>query len=756
MEVAQLYASLKLDSSQYNAGITGAKRGMNETGKAADDAQKSMSGLEGSLGRIGGLMAAAFSFEALRRGAGTLIKTANDMEQYRMRLRAVIETQQEADATFLRIKDWAAINPVNTDEAVESFVLLKAAAVDNTEGAIKAIGNLAKVMGRDMRDVSMALVGFNTMQMRRLGILVDQQGAKATIQIGKLRREVDKDIGVMRQNLIEMIEESYGRGMEMSKGTYQGILDTIGGQISNFKLDLAGLDDDSPFRNIINYLNELSTSFDKWMQSAEYKEFIKNFQDIAVALLEASKSILSFSADMVSSDIGTQLLKWGVGLKVATWGFGKLVGMGKGLAGALGAAGAKGMEFIKFLTLVPKHGGKALVGVHPMLLKLFGGGALTAVGASAALYSSMDKSAAGSETLSERRGLGTNDWGKSFEIQTARAKKVIQDAKKVLTPEVKALMDGINKEIAPYLAEQGDDIGKLAVKEAEKIAGEKIAAREAALKKEEELSKANRPISEKILDPVNEAIRMAIPKFDQASDMVKRFGLDSDRVFNETADLVKEEMKSILDDVIKTYGPGGIIVMAEKLREFDKAVPGLGKVANAIEGIKNEAKSAKDQLSDLNSEMSGLTGPIGKVIKALKQGLFPKDTFAEIKTYLEQNLGKTVETMQKALALEFPGLSKKARGALATSGQRETLESLGMTRMATPAGTIGTARNQQVQVDLSDRAIKNLADAQGKKGAQGANITINQYGFNVQNQMDARKMGRLSAEGARLGFAGAQ
>ena len=748
MEVAQLYASLKLDSSQYNAGITGAKRGMNETGKAADDAQKSMSGLEGSLGRIGGLMAAAFSFEALRRGAGTLIKTANDMEQYRMRLRAVIETQREADATFLRIKDWAAINPVNTDEAVESFVLLKAAAVDNTEGAIKAIGNLAKVMGRDMRDVSMALVGFNTMQMRRLGILVDQQGAKATIQIGKLRREVDKDIGVMRQNLIEMIEESYGRGMEMSKGTYQGILDTIGGQISNFKLDLAGLDDDSPFRNIINYLNELSTSFDKWMQSAEYKEFIKNFQDIAVALLEASKSILSFSADMVSSDIGTQLLKWGVGLKVATWGFGKIVGMGKGLAGALGAAGAKGTALISTLGEIST--------VHPWFLTTFGGPAAAGVAAGAAALSVMDKSAAGSETLSERRGLGTNDWGKSFEIQTARAKKVIQDAKKVLTPEVKALMEGINKEIAPYLAEQGDDIGKLAVKEAEKIAGEKIAAREAALKKEEELSKANRPISEKILDPVNEAIRMAIPKFDQASDMVKRFGLDSDRVFNETADLVKEEMKSILDDVIKTYGPGGIMVMAEKLREFDKAVPGLGKVANAIEGIKNEAKSAKDQLSDLNSEMSGLTGPIGKVIKALKQGLFPKDTFAEIKTYLEQNLGKTVETMQKALALEFPGLSKKARGALATSGQRETLESLGMTRMATPAGTIGTARNQQVQVDLSDRAIKNLADAQGKKGAQGANITINQYGFNVQNQMDARKMGRLSAEGARLGFAGAQ
>ena len=748
MEVAQLYASLKLDSSQYNAGITGAKRGMSETGKAADDAQKSMSGLEGSLGRIGGLMAAAFSFEALRRGAGTLIKTANDMEQYRMRLRAVIETQREADATFLRIKDWAAINPVNTDEAVESFVLLKAAAVDNTEGAIKAIGNLAKVMGRDMRDVSMALVGFNTMQMRRLGILVDQQGAKATIQIGKLRREVDKDIGVMRQNLIEMIEESYGRGMEMSKGTYQGILDTIGGQISNFKLDLAGLDDDSPFRNIINYLNELSTSFDKWMQSAEYKEFIKNFQDIAVALLEASKSILSFSADMVSSDIGTQLLKWGVGLKVATWGFGKIVGMGKGLAGALGAAGAKGTALISTLGEIST--------VHPWFLTTFGGPAAAGVAAGAAALSVMDKSAAGSETLSERRGLGTNDWGKSFEIQTARAKKVIQDAKKVLTPEVKALMEGINKEIAPYLAEQGDDIGKLAVKEAEKIAGEKIAAREAALKKEEELSKANRPISEKILDPVNEAIRMAIPKFDQASDMVKRFGLDSDRVFNETADLVKEEMKSILDDVIKTYGPGGIMVMAEKLREFDKAVPGLGKVANAIEGIKNEAKSAKDQLSDLNSEMSGLTGPIGKVIKALKQGLFPKDTFAEIKTYLEQNLGKTVETMQKALALEFPGLSKKARGALATSGQRETLESLGMTRMATPAGTIGTARNQQVQVDLSDRAIKNLADAQGKKGAQGANITINQYGFNVQNQMDARKMGRLSAEGARLGFAGAQ
>lgn len=725
MEVAQLYASLKLDSAQYVSGMATARRSIDDAGKSTENVQREMSGLAKTIGTIKNLMVAAFSFEALRRGTSSLIRTANDMEQYRMRLRAVIEDQREADETFQRIKDWAAINPVNTDEAVESFVLLKAAAVDNTEEAIKAVGNLAKVMGRDMQDVAMALVGFNTMQMRRLGILVDQQGSKAVIQIGKLRREVDKDINVMRQNLVEMISISYGRGMEMSKDTFQGIIDTWGGQIANFKTDLAGLNDDSPFRAITKYLNEASEAFDKWMQTPGYKDFIKNFQEITVALLEGAKSVASFSADVVTSDIGSQIIKWGIGLKVAYWGFNSILSVVVKLAKGVVLIQSKIPGMAEAMKSIGFASGWGVAGV----------GAITAGWGLAA--------------------LALKDSGK----QDISIEKMAQKKREEFAEGEEEFLTKLKKELSPYLKEEGFDIGKTRVAAAEKYAAEVVAARKAAEEEEARVAKESRPLSEKILDPVNEAIQKAMPEFEKASKMVKEFGLDSDKVFNETAEIVKDSMKEILEDVVKTYGPGGIVVMAEKLRQFDQAVPGLAKVANAIEGIKNETKSAKDQISDLNNELNGLTGPIGKVIKAMKQGLFPKETLGEMGRYLEDNLKKAMDTMRKSLALEFPGFSSKALDAMVTSGQREVMEGLGFTRQKGAASnTIGSRRSGEVTVGLSEKAIQALTATKDKSQnqAQSVNVTVNQYGFQVKNEIEARSMGRKTADGVKLALAGAQ
>ena len=102
MEVAQLYASLKLDSAQYTSGIAAAKKGMTETGQAANDAQKNTTALAGALSTLKGVAMAAFSFEAMRRGAMYLVQTASSMEQYRTRLRAVIETAPTSANALMR------------------------------------------------------------------------------------------------------------------------------------------------------------------------------------------------------------------------------------------------------------------------------------------------------------------------------------------------------------------------------------------------------------------------------------------------------------------------------------------------------------------------------------------------------------------------------------------------------------------------------------------------------------------------------
>ena len=724
MEVAQLYASLKLDSAQYTSGIAAAKKGMTETGQAANEAQKNTAALAGVLGTVKGLAMAAFSFEAMRRGGMYLLQTASSMEQYRTRLRAVIETQKEADATFERIKTWAAINPVNTDEAIESFVLLKSAAVDNTEQAVKAVGNLAKVMGRDMRDVSMGLVGLNTMQLRRLGILLDQTGSKATIQIGKIRREVEKDVGSMRAALVDMIEQAYGRGMEMSKDTFQGIMDTISGQLQNFRVDLAGMEEGSPFRTITQQLKEMSEEFDKWMKSDDYKEFVKNFQKISIALIEGAEAAAKFGAEIVTSDIGSEIIKWGVGLKVVSWGFNGLLSLVVKLSKGVIALQGKIPGLAKAINAIGPASGSVVVGA----------GALAA-GYGLAAWSLKD---AGKLNLS--------------------IEKMAQKKREDFAEGEEEFLTNLKKELAPYVEGTFEEIGKnydKALDEYRKRIDEGI---EETRKEEERIlaeQRERRPVTEKILDPLNEALRLAQPEFEKARGMISAFGLDSETVMNETAEVAKEKMEDILKSVKETYGPAGIMAMADKMREFDKIVPAMAKVAIAIQGIKNEAKSAKDQLSDMNNELNGLTGPLGKVMKALGKGLFKPEDMKELASYIETNLSTVMDKITQVTKLEFPGLSPKLRGRMETLMSGELMESFGFKKVTSPQGTIGAPQGK-VEVDLSPQALKGLSDAQSKKDGVPVNVTINQYGFNVKSETEARRMGRVSAEGVRLGLMGAQ
>ena len=724
MEVAQLYASLKLDSAQYSSGIAAAKKGMTETGQAANDAQKNTTALAGALSTLKGVAMAAFSFEAMRRGAMYLVQTASSMEQYRTRLRAVIESQKEADETFQRIKDWAAFNPVNTDEAIESFVLLKSAAVDNTEQAVKAVGNLAKVMGRDMRDVAMGLVGLNTMQLRRLGILLDQTGSKATIQIGKIRREVEKDVGVMRAALVSMIEEAYGRGMEMSKDTFQGIMDTIGGQLQNFRVDLAGMEEGSPFRTIVAELKELSDEFDKWQKSDSYKDFIKNFQEIAVSLIEGAKAVGKFTGEIISSDIAVTLIKWAAGIKIAS------------------------MAFSGFLSIVVKlaKGIIKLQGVFPWIAP-----AMASIGpVSGALAAGVGAIGAGAGLAA----LALKDSGKldiSLEKMAGKKREDFAEGEAEFLQKLK-------KDIAPFVEGSDEEIGKNYDKALDKYR-EAIEETHEEIRREEERLLAEqlerRPVTEKILDPLNEALRLAQTEFEKARKMIGIFGLDSETVMNETAEVAKDKMEDILKSVKETYGPAGIMVLVEKMKEFDKIVPGMAKVANAIAGIKNEAKSAKDQLSDMNSELNGLSGPLGKVMKALGKGLFKPEDMKELKTYIETNLSTIMDKIGKVTDLEFPGMSPRLRNTMVSLMSGDLMESFGFKKLGGPSGTIGAPQGK-VQVDLSPQALKGLTDAQSKKDKAPVSVTINQYGFNVKSESEARRMGRLATEGVRLGLMGAQ
>jgi len=733
MEVASLYATLRLDDAQYKQGIQGAKTQINEAKSSVDDMQKSSNSLATALKGVGAAIVAAFSVDTIRRGAAAIVNVTSQMEQYRIRLRSVIEEQREADATFQRIKDWAALNPVNTDEAIASFVLLKAAAVDNTEDAVKAVGNLAAVMGRDMRDVSTGLISLNTLQLRRLGIIIDQTGSKASISIGKTRVEVEKDVHLMRKALIELIEQKYGGAMENAKDTFKGISDTIGGQVQNFLTDLGGMEDGSPFRGLTKDLTALSDAFQEWQQSEGYKKAIWSFHQIANGAITAAKEIGGLAVTVISSDIGSTILSWGIGIKASSLAIAGLTKASYALALGLGSvatawkagavAGAHATGIISGLSRAYTLASTAMA---------------TGSGVMASLKYGMTGLAGvispGSGIVLGLAALATGAY------KAWRAFKDLNDERERMKVEIAQKWEDLYNQILS----DAD-----ARREADRL--KKEISHEAAFQRE--LERAKTP-GHSIFLASTRIFAAAQREFEQAKTLSERYGLDISKTYEDIASNIRDGNKELLEEVVKVAGGGGLAAVNKQLADMAGATPELKPIIDAFAGVETKVKSAKEQIKELADEMGGLTGPINKVTKALKDGLMPEGAFGEAVRYVQDNWKSVTGKLKESLSLEFSGQSKDFLLGIQRSEERGIAESLGFApaRGTAPAPRATTDR---MALELSDSTIAKLRPPQATRTTMPVQVNVYQTGFQVKDEAGARRMGRLSGEGVRLGLAGA-
>ncbi|MDY2985875.1 MAG: hypothetical protein SOR75_11195 [Synergistes jonesii] len=247
-------------------------RGLGET-------EKGIRALKNTLGGVRTLLAGIVGGIALKSVAKSFVVAAARAEDYRTSIRAVSSSIEEADATFQRVKNWAAVNPINTDEAIGAFVRLRTAAVQNSEEALRAIADVATAMHRDMREVAAAVVTTEVEPLRNLGIMLDRTGKKAVLSSNGIRLEVSKDINSIRAGIIELMTKSMGGAMDKAKTTWSGALATMGGMWANFKTDIMGEGKDSgPFQKIKDQINAINSEWEKFTKSDSYKELIENIQ----------------------------------------------------------------------------------------------------------------------------------------------------------------------------------------------------------------------------------------------------------------------------------------------------------------------------------------------------------------------------------------------------------------------------------------------------------------------------------------------
>lgn len=261
--------------------------------KGLSSTEKSINSLKGKLNSVRNVLAGIVGAFTLKSVAGSFVAAAKSAEDYRTSIRAVSKSIEEADAAFDRVRKWAAVNPVDTDEAVGAFVRLRTAAVANAEEALNAIADVSTVMHADMRDVASAVVTTETESLRQYGILLDQTGKKAVLESNGIRMEVDKNINAIRAGIIELMGRAFGGSMQEARDTFSGTLDTMSGMWTEFQQDIMGEGKNSgPFETLKSTLHEIRDEWEAFTQSQDYSKLVSGIQSTLVLSIETATSTI--------------------------------------------------------------------------------------------------------------------------------------------------------------------------------------------------------------------------------------------------------------------------------------------------------------------------------------------------------------------------------------------------------------------------------------------------------------------------------
>ena len=232
-------------------------------------------------------MMSVFATVGVSRLAKGFLDAAVSVENYKVSLNAVIKDAQKTEAVFQDLFKWAAINPIDTDDAIKSFVRLKTAGVENTRAAVAAAADAATVMQKPVEYVANAMVSTNNKMLRQIGVQLDRTGKTAIIRSGKVRIEVEKDIDKIRQGIIEVLQKNFGGAMEAFKNTWKGSLDTMKGLWWTFMAEVMGTNNSGgPYETLVKGINRVRDAWVEWKETTDYTEFIANTQAVFSAMIE--------------------------------------------------------------------------------------------------------------------------------------------------------------------------------------------------------------------------------------------------------------------------------------------------------------------------------------------------------------------------------------------------------------------------------------------------------------------------------------
>lgn len=207
-------------------------KGLKDGGKAAKEAGSDITSLSGIVGKLGGLVAGAFSVAAIANFGKAALDTAGKYQRFASILENTLGSGSAAQGALIRIQEIAASTPFSVEELTQSFVKLANQGFQPTNAQIIALGNLAASTGKSFDQLAEAIIDAQVGEFERLkefGIRANKQGDQIKFTFKGVETTVRNTSTAIREYVTSLGDAvGVGGAMDKQSKTLEGSVSNLG------------------------------------------------------------------------------------------------------------------------------------------------------------------------------------------------------------------------------------------------------------------------------------------------------------------------------------------------------------------------------------------------------------------------------------------------------------------------------------------------------------------------------------------------
>jgi len=224
MKVSEMYVEIGAKIDKLESALNRMEGDIKNTGKRAESASRD------SFGKIGGIIAGAFSVQAVMSFSKQIIAVRGEFEKFEAVLTNTLGSSSAAQLALSDIKDFAAQTPFSVQELTGSFVKLANQGFVPTIQQMRKLGDVAAATGKGFDQLAEAIIDAQVGEFERLkefGIRAQKEGDNVKFTFKGVQTQVDFTAESIQDYILGLGE------VEGVSGATAAISETLSGKVSN-------------------------------------------------------------------------------------------------------------------------------------------------------------------------------------------------------------------------------------------------------------------------------------------------------------------------------------------------------------------------------------------------------------------------------------------------------------------------------------------------------------------------------------------